>query len=173
VDTRSVSVVRLQRACSDTGQPGDQDVPFRSITPTPDPDEPPVITPLLLPVNCRSAHVPLASDKSSPPSGLVEKHDDARAPTARVIRVPALTRGHTSTDGDVEPSCDELYGDRSHRSNGSTAPTEADGSDTGSVTRRSTTNVLEEPDTTYVVSDRRPDEKLTLLRTNAVLSWPP
>ncbi len=68
VDRRKPLLVALQNAYSVTGQPGDQPAPFRSMTPTPSPDDPLVETPLLPPDNWTSAHVPFASDKSRPPS---------------------------------------------------------------------------------------------------------
>lgn len=89
------------------------------------------------------------------------------------MRVPRLTRGHTSTDGEVEPDCEVANGARSQRSYGSTDVTDAAVTAEGSVRVRSTTSDVEEPRTTNVVSERRPDEKVTLLRTKAVLSKPP
>jgi len=97
------------------------------------PDDPPLDTPLLVAVSCRSVHVPFASLSSKPPSADVEKHDEPSKPIALVVFDPNDTRGHTSTDGLELPTLDVWYGARSHRSKGSTAVTDDADIDDGSV----------------------------------------
>jgi hypothetical protein len=107
VDKRRDSALLLQNTCSVTGHPGDHASPFRSITPTPVPDDPPLDTPLLVAVSCTSAHVPFASLSSKPPSADDEKHDGPSRPISFVVFDPNDTRGHTSTDGFELPTLDD------------------------------------------------------------------
>ena len=145
VDSRSASAELLQSTRRLDGQPGAQSPPFKSITPMPVPDAPPVGTPELTPVSCRSAHVPLASDRSRPPRSDEEKHVDVSAPSKRLILIVLPARGHTSRDGEDMPTCELAYGARSQRSNGSTDVTLLGLTDAGSSSSRCTTNVLVEP----------------------------